>query len=428
MSPEGLETLLSLAAALVAGLLIGFERQQGDRRGLFAGIRTFPLFAIAGALGMLIDVWLLVALALGLGLVVSLAYYLSSQGRSSVGTSTEAAALVTFGLGALCTANHLPLSFSDRLLLVGAGASMVMALLSYRQPLHDFASKVSLDDLYATTKLLLLSVIVLPTLPNRFVGPYEALNPFKIGIFVVLVSAIGFAGYVAIRIAGPARGLGMTGLFGGLASSTAVTLSFSGHARTSPYLVNPCALAITLASSTTFMRSLVYSYTASAELGRAAMLPLVTASCAGFAAAAVLHFRAQNTPESRNSMPPQDLRFKNPLSLMSALKFAFILTAVMVLSHAATVIFSNSGLFVASALAGTINSDAVALSVSRLHERGLLSLAAAVDALGIAILSTTLTKITLAFVLGGKALGQRVAITLMTMVLTGVITRIWVLS
>ena len=292
MSHEGVETLLSLAAALVAGLLIGFERQQGDRRGLFAGIRTFPLFALAGALGMLIDIWLMTALAIGIGFVVALAYYRSTEGRSNIGTSTEIAALVTFGLGALCTSKHLPISFSDRLLLVGAGASMVMALLSFREPLHKFVSKVSLEDVYATSKLLLLSIIVLPTLPNRFMGPYESLNPFRIGILVALVSAIGFAGFIAVRIAGPTRGLGLTGFFGGFASSTAVTLSFSSYARSSSALINACALGITLASATTFMRILFYSWTASAELGRQAMMPFLVASIAGFMAVSGLTIRS----------------------------------------------------------------------------------------------------------------------------------------
>jgi len=429
MSREGIEILLSLVTALAAGLLIGAERQQGDRRALFAGVRTFPLFALAGALGMLIGSWALFGMALGVGAIVALAYYRSSGGRSRIGTSTETAALVTFGLGALCTARHLPLSLSDRLLLVAAGASMVMGLLTIKQPLQTFLSKISWDDIYATAKLLLLTVILLPTLPARYMGPFEALSPQKIGVFVVLVSAVGFAGYIAIRIAGPSRGLGLTGFFGGLASSTAVTLSFAGKARESRSLVKPCAVAITLASSTNFPRTVMYAAAASPELGWKALGPLVAASVAGFVGTAVLaSIKGPTRVPLRTSQPPENLKFENPFSLGRALRFGTIFTAVLLFSNAAAALFSEAGVFFASAFSGIINMDATTLSIAKLHQRGLLSRASAVDAIGLSALTSTLFRIGLSSFLGGRALGIRVGVVLLFTIAVGFITRIVLLG
>ncbi len=420
MSPEGVETLISLVTALLAGLLIGAERQQGDRRGLFAGIRTFPLFALAGALGMLVGEWLLFGLAIGLSGLIALAYF-RAGGPSRVGTSTETAALVTFSLGALCTARDLPLRLSDRLILVGAGASMVMGLLSLKQPLQTFLKKVSWNDIYATAKLLLLAVILLPVLPNSYVGPFEALNPQRIGIFVVLVSTLSFAGYIAVRMLGPSRGLAVTGFFGGLASSTAVTVSFASKARLHPSLLRPCAFAIVLASTTMFPRMMVYTWVTSPELGRASLLPFTVASIVGLIGAGILTLR--NT-QSQNEESSASLVVENPFDLSHAFRFGLIFTLVLLISKAASLFFQARGALISSAVAGLISVDAVTLSVGKLADQALLTSDVAVDAIGLAALANTLTKVGLSIHLGGRALGIRVGAVLITAIAAGFLTRV----
>lgn len=266
MTVPGMEITLSLGTAIVAGLLIGAERQQDGRAVRFAGARTFTLISLLGAIGMLIDPWIALALGLVLGTLIAIAYYRDSVTRSETGVTTEIAALVTFALGALCTTQSLPLPYTDRLLLVAAGSSATLALLSLKKPLHGFLARVSEDDVYAVMKLLLLAVILLPLLPDNDMGPWGALNPRHIGMLAVLISSISFAGYIAIRAMGPRRGLGMTGLLGGLASSTAVTLSFSSTARKRPELVMTCTAAIVLACSTMFPRMIVDVSVTSPEL------------------------------------------------------------------------------------------------------------------------------------------------------------------
>jgi hypothetical protein len=137
------------------------------------------------------------------------------------------------------------------------------------------------QDLVAAVKFLVLAVVVLPLLPDQDLGPFGALNPRKIGILVVIIAGISFVGYVAIRILGPQRGLGLTGLIGGLASSTAVTLSMSSRARKEPALGDSLALAVSLSSSIMFVRMGILVTIAAPGLLRLAWLPLAAMAAAG---------------------------------------------------------------------------------------------------------------------------------------------------
>lgn len=411
MTDPALSVLLSLATALTAGFVIGAEREQGAHSA-FAGVRTFPLFALAGALGALVHVALLVALALGMVALLAVSYLreTSPEGAKEpdLGLSTEMAAVVTFALGALCTADELPLSLADRLLLVGAGTTSVLALLSLKRHLHAFVAKVEKDDVYATAKLSLLAIIVLPLLPNDPMGPWDALNPRSIGLLVVLISGIGFAGYVAVRIFGADKGLGLTGLLGGLASSTAVTLTFSGRAKESPALVPGCAVAIVLASSTMFPRLAVELTAVSPPLALRAAWPLGTATVVGLGVGAFLFWRLSgDRGESTRSEAP--MRLDNPFTLSSALKFAAMFTVVLIISAGASEGFAEAGLIVSALVTGLADVDAISLSVARLHARGAIGDEIAVFAVGTAVMSNTISKIAIAAVLGGRALALRLA-------------------
>lgn len=425
MSNAGIEILMQLATAIAAGLLIGAEREHGERRTLFAGVRTFPLFAMAGALSTLVNVWLMVAVGLGVSGLAVVAYGRGvSNGRARMGTSTEAAALVTYGLGALSTSRDLQLHLTDRLLLVIAGATCVMGLLSVKRPLKQFMEKVSPEDVYATAKLLILAAIVLPLLPDAEVGPLHAINPRQLGLLVVMVSTIGFAGYVAIRMAGTTRGLELTGFFGGFASSTAVTLAFAEKAKFNRRLVGPCAFAITVASATMFPRMLLYTYALSPGLGVKATAPFIMAGIAGFLASWYLHTTSTQDRTRHESTPPESLTFSNPFSMSRAFRFATLLAFITLLSHAAAHYFDNMGVYLAGALAGTSSTDAATLSIAKMHRSGLLTAQVAVDAIGLAALTNTLVKAGLAAWLGGKALGVRVSIALLFSLAVGFTTRL----
>lgn len=420
VSADAIEVLISLGVALVAGFVVGAEREQ-RKQALFGGARTFPLIALAGALGTLLGVWALVVLGVGVALLVSVAYF-KDESDDRMGMTGEVAALVTFALGALSTARELPMETQDRLLIVAAGATATLALLSLKQPLHAMIERVSQEDVYATTKLLLLAVIVLPLLPDEDLGPWGALNPRSIGLLVVLISAIGFAGYVAIRVFGARRGLGLTGVLGGLASSTAVTLSFSGRARENPELLRACAVAIVLASSTMYPRMVVEIYAVSPSLGTFAQVPFLGAGAVGLAAGAILYFRVSR--ESRKESGEAELRLENPFSLNSALKFAALFTAVLIASKALTEYFADAGAYASAAVAGLADVDVITLSLARMADQASISQVTAVDAIGIAALSNTAVKTGIAAVLGGPRLGVIVGSALFASLAAGFALRV----
>jgi uncharacterized membrane protein (DUF4010 family) len=426
VSERGLEILLCLATALTAGFVIGAEREH-EQEASFAGIRTFPLFAMAGAIGALVHPFLLVALAIGLGSLLVVAYLRETREprTSDLGLSTEAAALATFGLGAMSTAEWLGVPTTDRLLLVGGGATVVLALLALKRTLHDFVKKVSKDDVLATMKLALLAVLVLPLLPNRNMGPWGALNPQSIGLLVVMISVIGFAGYIAIRVFGAHRGLLLTGLLGGLASSTAVTLTFSGRAKESPSLVPGCAVAIVLASATMFPRVIVELFAVSPSLAMLTAWPLGVATVVAAGAGAFLFLRLAR--ESRGADGERALELKNPLTLSSALKFAALFTAVLVISKAASDYFADTGVLISAFVTGLADVDAISLSVARLHAGGDLHGDTAVAAVGIAAATNTLSKIAIASVIGGRRLGTRIGIPLGAALAAGGVTA-WIVA
>ncbi|HJL26837.1 MAG TPA: MgtC/SapB family protein, partial [Polyangiaceae bacterium LLY-WYZ-15_(1-7)] len=404
MSGEGLDVMLQLATALAAGFVIGAEREQGEHA-TFAGIRTFPLIGLTGALGALLGPWALAVMGLGVAALVGLAYRRSAP--RDAGTSTEIAALVTFGLGAVCTAESLPLGRTDRLLVVAAGATGTLALLSVKQPLHRWVAKVSEADVFATTKLLVLAVIVLPLLPNRELGPWSALNPRSIGILVVLISAIGFAGYVAIRAFGARRGFGLTGLLGGLASSTAVTLTFSGRAKEAPKLLGACAVAIVLASATMFPRVVVEVWAVSGPLAETALWAFAAAGATALVAAILLYLRAGRADPDEGDT---ELELDNPFSLKSAFKFTLLFLVVLLVSKGASEEFADAGVYVSAFLAGLADVDAISLSIARLHEGGGIGREPALWALAIASATNSLAKVGIAAVLGGARLGLYVGV------------------
>jgi len=218
------ERFISLAVALGVGFLIGLQREQSAAmegtpgRSYPGGVRTYPLVALSGALAVLLGArfgpWLVAGGVLFLLIPLALGYADDVRQNRDRGITSEVALMVTYFLGCLSTADGVGGSPKERLLLCAAMAVAVTALLSYKDPLHALASHISRNDLYAAVKFGILVAVMLPLLPDKGYGPYEALNPAKIGLFVVLVAGLGFAGYVAVRVLGPGKGLGVTGLLG----------------------------------------------------------------------------------------------------------------------------------------------------------------------------------------------------------------------
>ncbi len=399
------EIFLGFLIALAAGALIGLEREQSgtlEKKPRIGGVRTFPLIALAGALSALtahtLGVWPILGSLLVVGAFLSVSYYQEWSKEAAPGVTTEVAALITFLLGVLALLPGLPLATGQRYLLIVASAGVVMALLSFKALLHQAVARVSEDDIYATAKFVILVLVVLPLLPDRTYGPLDVLNPFNIGLMIVLIAGISFLGYIATRIVGERRGMAVTGILGGLASSTAVTLSVSSRARESPATVALAAVAILMASGTMFARILAIIGIVDLELLPALLWPIGIMMVAGYGIALALFLR------SRQEMPETEpVALRNPFELGSALKFGLFYVVVIFVTKAAQTFLGDRGLYASSVLAGTTDVDAITLSVARFHREGLESMTATV-AITLAAVTNTVVKAGIAAWLGGREL------------------------
>lgn len=414
MDFEPLEIMLGLALALAAGGLIGLERErhaQLTRHESIGGARTFPLIALLGALlellsasqGALLFAIGFVAVALVLALGVPRARS-DKESAHAHGLTTEFAALLVFTIGAIPFARSLGLPFPQRLLIAASVATITTALLALREPIHEFAGRLSKEDLIATVRFALIAVVALPLLPNQQYGPYGAFNPFKIGLVVVLVAGISFVGYIAVRVLGPSRGFGVTALFGGLVSSTAVTLALSAKVREMPALVSACAIGIAMASTVMFGRVLAEILIVQPDLALPMAIPLGAMLVVGALGCILLWRRIARTPENE---PPKGLQ--NPFRLREAFRLGLVYAAVRLVTAAAWHHFGSSGLLVSAGISGLADVDAITISVANMHAGG-LETHVAVTAITLAVVVNTLVKTGLALALGSPRLALRVAL------------------
>jgi uncharacterized membrane protein (DUF4010 family) len=393
----------NFATALLIGALIGIERERHKQRNAhpeIAGLRTFVLFALFGALcgwlgQMLQTPWLLAAGLLAAAGFVVAGYVL--QARSTpveLGLTTEIAAVATFLLGALAT-------LGERELAVGIGV-IVAAVLAYKQPLHGFVEKLGSEDVYAALRLLLATFIILPLLPDRTLDPWQALNPRSLWLLALLIAGLSLVGYVLTRLLGAHRGIPLTGITGGLVSSTAVTLAFARQSRDPQPGIATAALAsgMLLAWTVSFARVLVEVLVVNRAL-LPSLLPSIVAMSVVCALFAGWHLR-----RAGRDVPAQAILLRNPFSLRSAIKFTALFAAVLLLVQIVLAYAPDTGLYYAAALAGTTDVDAITLSLAQYARSGNATLAA--NAITLAVLSNTLVKTGMVVVLGSPELRRSI--------------------
>ena len=373
-------------AALAIGLLIGLEREHAAARAqekIFAGVRTFPLLSLAGCMALLLSENLGSPLPFGIitalvGILVAVTYAISAR-QGQIGMTTEIAAVVAYLLGALC--------YTEQFALAAALTVVTMVLLSLKLEMRALAAKLSQEDIYATLKFAVITAIVLPVLPNRTFGPLDVLNPYKIWLMVIFISGISFLGYLLIKSVGPRQGIGLTGLLGGLVSSTAVTLSFSQRSTREKALARPFAMAIMVAWTVMFARILVVVSALNRPLFGVLWLPLLIAGVVGLGYCGYLAL-AQRTRETG------DVDFANPFELGPAVKFGLLYAAILLIAKAAQLYLGNTGVYLSSIVAGLTDVDAITLSLSQLSSGGASALDLVTAARGIvfACISNTAVK------------------------------------
>lgn len=374
-------------AALVMGILVGLQREYayGDPdREMFAGVRTFALMAMVGSVAAMVATelaspWPFIGIVLLLGALIAIAYFITAW-RGEVGLTTEVSALVTVLCGALCYWEYLPLA--------AAITVATTVLLSIKLEMQTFIRRLTREDVYATLKFAVVTAIVLPVLPNRAYGPppLDVLNPYKIWLMVVFISGISFLGYVLIKMVGSRQGIGLTGLLGGLASSTAVTLSFSQRSQTQPDLAKPLALGITLAWMMMFLRVVVEVAALNVALLRLLWIPMAAAAAVGLACSLYLYL-SQRTDEEGG------VDFSNPFELKPALQFGLLYAIILLVSKAAQTYLNDTGVYISSIVAGLTDVDAITLSMAELGGAvGGVDMRIAARAIVLAAMSNTFVK------------------------------------
>jgi uncharacterized membrane protein (DUF4010 family) len=399
-----LKLLQSLGTALFIGALVGIERLQHQQieQSSFAGLRTFMLFAVLGALCG----WLargqgtLVPFEVGLACVAALvtaAYLVQRRVREdSAGITTEVAALVVYLLGGITLLGHATLA-------VALGI-VTAALLALKKPLHDAVARISRQELLATLRLLFASFIVLPLLPNHTVDPWAALNVYKLWWLVILISTLSMIGYVTVRIWGTARGTLITGFFGGLVSSTAVTLTFARQSHDDASNDEAFGAGTLLAWTVMILRVVVLTALLGWPLITKLWLPLAALGLYN-GALAFWYMRRASVKFSTHTLP-QPVLLNNPFRLISAMKFALVFAVVLLASKLAQLYAPPSGLYGVSTLAGATDVDAVVLSIAELAHKPFADHRVLSRCIMLGVAANTLVKFGLASWLGNRALAR----------------------
>ncbi len=392
-----LNTAWQFGVALGLGMLIGLERERtrGKQR-TFAGVRTFSLIALLGATSVYIGLqaeipWVVGLVFLAVVALVVASYQVTARG-GEVGATTEVSILLTFFIGAMCV--------WDQVAMAGAVAVATMLLLAMKGWLHNLAERIEPSDVEATLKFAIITLIVLPLVPNTNFGPegLEVINPYKTWLMVVLIAGLNFFGYILVKVVGREHGLGITGLLGGLVSSTAVTLSFSQRSRTEPGLAPVLALAILLAWTVMFFRVVVEVGVVNLPLAKDLSLGMLLMGSVSLLICFFLWRRGRSAEKAEVESG------HNPFELGDAIKFGGLFAVVIFVAKAAQIYFGDTGLYLAGALAGLTDVDAIALSMANLAQQDPSSSSAAARTIVIAVISNTLVKCGMVMWLGAASM------------------------
>jgi uncharacterized membrane protein (DUF4010 family) len=393
------ELYLRFLVALAIGLAVGVERgwtlrgeKSGERE---AGIRTFTIFALTGfAAGIGFETFgpiFLSAAALCVFALIAIGYtseVLRDDGDR--GATTEIAGFLTFILGALCGVGLL--------LAAGLVAVVLVILLDQKPVLHDFVARIERMELTAAAKIALISVAILPVLPNTGFGPGQVLNPYELWWAVVVIATLGFVGYAAMKIGGAERGAIFMGLVGGLMSSTGVTVSASRASKTSKGAALPLAGAIATAQAVMFVRTAVFVSVLNAALLHYVAVPIALGALTAATGALIVVWRATEKKSSEGLDPG------SPDTIMAAIKFVAVVAAALLVSYYAQQWLGEAGMIASGLIAGAVDVDAATVSAARLTEINTAetALRAGAASIAAALVANSIVKSVIAFTTGAR--------------------------
>jgi len=390
-----------IGVTLIIGLMIGLQREMYyHRKGRsgFAGARTFALIALLGYLSAwmqnFIPFFLHVSLLL-FGLLVLVAYVYKTVKTDFHGSTTEIASFITYILGMM-----MYFSLESYAVLI---AVIMLLLLEIKSTLVKIEEQITPPDITSAILFLAMTFVVLPLLPNEMIGPFNMFNPYKTWLMVVLVAGISFLGYVAIKILGNKRGVYLTGIFGGLVSSTAVSITLSKlYVLKQEYLKNFVG-GIAIASTIMYIRVLAETAVFNSSLAKSLALPYISATIAGLVF--VVYLYKNETVHKVEHIAVTN----NPLELSEALKLGLLFGIIFGSIGIFQSKFGDSGIYVISFLSGLTDVDAITLSLSQLAKVKISELTAMYGIM-IATIVNSIVKLGIVFVLGGRKPGMLMAI------------------
>lgn len=392
--------LAPLTIALGLGLLVGMQRQWAVDE--VAGIRTFALITLLGTVsGLLAPHYGGRTVGVGgLGVVVFVAVGTAARLRRDpslgAGITTEVSTLVMFGVGAMLAVGYTV----PAVVLAG----VVAMLLHWREPLHGLVKRMGKADFDAVIRMAVIGLVILPLLPNRAFGPYGVLNPFHIWLMVVLIVGISMAGYVAFVCFGSRGGAVVSGLLGGLISSTATTVSYARRTAQEPDRSAAAAVVVTLASVVVFARVLIEIGVVAPQALRAMAPPIVVLMVFMALVVAVLVRGAPvaHEREVRDRQPPSDL--------MAAMGFGALYAAVLLAVALARTYLGEGGLYLVAAISGLTDVDAITLSASKMVHSSAIDASTGWRLILVGTLANLAFKAGVVVTLGHRRLRRRVLI------------------
>lgn len=401
----------SLLIAVILGFIIGLQRtmsnlyyNQGEKKDSYfvAGSRTFALIALLGFLSG----WLtksapvivsIIALSL-VGLIV-LSYYLKAMLYKNMGMTTQVAAIVTYLLGLM-----VYLHLEQYAIFIGI---LMVVLLEIKPRLQKIEQNITPTDLNASILLLAMTFLLLPVLPDEMIGPHKLFNPYKTWLMAVIIAAISFVGYVAIKVLGSKRGVLLTGLFGGLISSTAVSISLSQMYMSQKEYLNNFAAGIAMACTLMYLRVLFEAFVINQKVALALLLPYTAASLSGFIFVYILYKHSKMA--TAFNLEDTDIA-KNPLQLSEAIKFGLLFGIIYGAISVVENHYGNIGVYIVSTLSGVTDVDAITLSLSQLATDQKLTFQTSAAGIVIASITNSLVKLGIVFWMGGREIGWRLTL------------------
>lgn len=388
--------------AIVLGFIIGIQREMRNYTAGtkdFGGSRTFAIISLIGYLSAFLSgfsSYFLMAAFLSVAAMLIAANVASCVNEKQRGTTTEFSAFTAFLLGALL--NYINVKF------VIFCAVALLLLLNLKDKIQELEKYIGKEDLNAAVLFLTMTFIVLPVLPDKAIDDFGLFVPYNVWLMVVLIAGISFAGYIAVRVFGTGKGIVLTGLLGGLVSSTAVTISLSRKAAASEKASQKVAVGIMLASTVMLARALLLVFL----FNKALLVELVYAFVATFVAsiAVAVYFYFKSKQDSFESV---NVEYKNPFEVKEALILGLFFGIVIALVKLSKEFIGDSGIYAVSFISGITDVDAIILSLSEIAGSA-IDLQVASYGIAIAVITNNISKLMICYFIGTRELAKVVVI------------------